>query len=57
MWALPMYNTLSLPILINGYINIVIVIARIIPNNPKPLSNVYAFNFILETINWKNKVI
>ena len=36
--------------LISGYIDIgvVIVIVRIVPTNPKPLSNVYAFTFILE---------
>ena len=36
--------------LINGYIDIsiIIVIVRIIPTNPKPLYNVYAFTFILK---------
>ena len=42
----------SLPMLINGYIGIVIVVViviiRIIPTNPKPLRNVYTFTFILE---------
>ena len=45
--------------LINGYIGIgiIIVIFRIIPTNPKPLCNVYAFTFILENKDWNNKVI
>ena len=36
--------------LVNGYIDIdiAIVVVRIIPTNPKPLCNVYAFTFLLE---------
>ena len=36
--------------IINGYINIVIVIVivRIIPTNPKPLCNIYDFTLISE---------
>ena len=47
---LPTYDTPTLPMLINGYtdIDIIIIIVRIIPTNPKPLCNVYAFTFILE---------
>ena len=48
MCALPTYNTPTLLVLINGYIDILIVIFRIIPTNPKPLCNVYDFTFTLE---------
>ena len=45
--------------LINSYIDIgiVVVIVRIIPTKPKPLCNVYAFDFILENKYWNKKVI
>ena len=45
--------------IIKGYINIgiIIVIVRIIATNPKPLSIVYLFTFILENKDWNNKVI
>ena len=52
MCALPTYDTPTLPMLNNDYIDIdigiIIVIVRIIPTNPKPLCNIYAFTFILE---------
>ena len=52
MCALPIYDTLTLPMLINGYIDIdigtVILVVRIIPTNPKHLCSVYTFTYILE---------
>ena len=57
--ALSTYNMPSMPMLINGYIDIfiVVVIFRIIPTNPKPICNVYAFTFIYENKDWSNKLI
>ena len=52
----PKYDRLSISMLINSCINIGIIIAivSIIPTNPNPLFNLYAFTFILENKDWNN---
>ena len=56
-----MYDMPSLSMLINGYIDVVIVIVivmvRIIPTNPKPLCNVFAFTSTSENKDRNKKVI